>query len=169
MANLFEPEWEEQSEQPGFCWKRARLGRQAGGERLGASLYELPPGQATFPFHAHFANEEMLIVAQGRPSLRTGDGWRELSPGEVVSFKVGRSGAHQIANRSEEPARVLLLSEMNSPEVSLYPDSNKVLAGTRPPGGEEGEDDIFKAFSLADASDYWDGESPPLEPGTTDG
>ena len=169
MANLFEPNFEEESSQPGFSWKRARLGRQAGADRLGASLYELPPGQATFPYHAHFANEEMLIVVQGHPSLRTDDGWRELSPGEVVSFRVGRDGAHQIANRSEKPARVLLLSEMNAPEVSLYPDSNKVLAGTRPPGGEEGDDDIFETFALVDATDYWDEERPPLEPGTAEG
>ena len=164
MANLFEPDFEDESSRPGFSWKRARLGRQAGGERLGASLYELPPGQATFPYHAHFANEEMLVVVEGRPSLRTGEGWRELSPGEVVSFKVGRSGAHQVVNRSDERARVLIVSEMNAPELSVYPDSNKILAGTRPPGGEEGDDDIFDAFDLADAADYWEGEEPPSAP-----
>lgn len=161
MANLLDPDFEEESSQPGFSWKRARLGRQAGGDRLGASLYELPPGQATFPYHAHFANEEMLVVVDGCPSLRTADGWRELSPGEVISFKTGRGDAHQILNRSAEPVRVLLISEMNAPEISFYPDSNKILAGTRPPGGIEGDDDIFEAFDLADAADYWRGEEPP--------
>ena len=166
MANLFEPEWDGGSERPGFSYRRAKLGGQAGAERLGASLYEIQPGQATFPYHAHFANEEMLIVVQGRPSLRTADGWRELSPGEVVSFQVGHGGAHQIHNRSEDPVRVLLISEMNAPEVSIYPDSKKILAGTRPPGGEEGDDDVYEAFLLADAADYWEGENPPPEPGT---
>lgn len=161
MANLFDPDFEDESSRPGFSWKRARLGRQAGGERLGASLYELPPGQATFPYHAHFANEEMLIVVAGRPSLRTSDGWRELSPGEIVAFGVGRAGAHQVLNRSDEPVRVLIVSEMNAPELSVYPDSNKILAGTRPPGGEEGDDDIYECFDLADAADYWQGEEPP--------
>jgi len=164
MANLFEPEFEEESDRPGFRWRRARLGRQAGGDRLGASLYELPPGEATFPFHAHFANEEMLVVVDGRPSLRTVDGWHELSQGEVVSFPVGRDGAHQVLNRTDRPVRILLISEMNAPEVSFYPDSNKILAGTRPPGGDEGDDDIFEAFDLADAADYWAGEEPPREP-----
>ncbi len=164
MANLHEPEFDEESTRPGFAWKRARLGRQAGGERLGASLYEIPPGQATFPYHAHFANEEMLVVIAGRPSLRTGEGWRELAPGEVVSFRVGRDGAHQIANRGSEPARVLIVSEMNAPELSFYPDSDKILAGTRPPGGEERDEDIFEAFDLADAADYWKGEEPPRQP-----
>jgi uncharacterized cupin superfamily protein len=161
MANLFEPEFDGESNRPGFTWRRARLGRQAGGKRLGASLYELPPGQATFPYHAHFANEEMLVVLDGRPSLRTDEGWRELSPGDVVSFTVGREGAHQIANHGEEPVRVLIVSEMNAPELSFYPDSNKILAGTRPPGGEEGDNDIFESFDRADATDYWQGEEPP--------
>lgn len=161
MVNLYEPNFDEESNRPGFEWRRARLGRQAGGERLGASIYELPPGQATFPYHAHFANEEMLIVIQGRPSLRTEKGWRDLSPGEVVSFQVGRGGAHQIVNRSNEPARVLIASQMRAPELSFYPDSNKILAGTRPPGGEEGDDDIFGTFDLADMTDYWQGEEPP--------
>jgi uncharacterized cupin superfamily protein len=164
MSNFLDPAFEDESTRAGFSWRRARLARQAGGERLGASLYELPPGQATFPYHAHFANEEMLLVVEGHPSLRTGDGWRELSPGEIVSFRVGRDGAHQILNRSDEPVRVLLISEMNAPEVSFYPDSNKILAGTRPPGGEEGDDDIFEAFDLGAAADYWEGEEPPPPP-----
>ena len=161
MANLYEPEWDGESERPGFTYRRAKLGAQAGAERLGASLYEIPPGEATFPYHAHFANEELLIVVSGRPSLRTQAGWRELETGEVVPFRTGRDGAHQLMNRSEEPVRVLVVSEMNAPEVTVYPDSGKVLAGTRPPGGGEAADDIFEAFRLDDATDYWEGEEPP--------
>jgi len=161
MANLFEPEWDGSGERPGFSYRRAKLGNQAGGERLGASVFEIPPGQATFPYHAHFGNEELLIVVEGSPSLRTPDGWRELEPGEVVSFRVGPEGAHQVMNRGEQPARVLVVSEMNAPDVSLYPDSGKVLAATRPPGGSGGADDIFEAFRLDDGADYWEGEEPP--------
>jgi uncharacterized cupin superfamily protein len=71
MANLFEPEFDAEQEREGFTYRRAQLGRQAGAERLGASLFEIPPGQATFPYHQHTANEEMLIVLSGRPALRT--------------------------------------------------------------------------------------------------
>ena len=159
MANLFDPDFEADERDPGFSYRRARLGRQAGAQRLGASLYEIPTGQATFPYHAHTANEEMLIVVSGRPSLRTPEGWRELAEGEVVTFPVGEEGAHQVMNRSDESARVLLISEMNAPEVSFYPDSKKILAATRPPGGE-GEG-LFDSFRLDDAVDYFEGESPP--------
>jgi uncharacterized cupin superfamily protein len=55
MANLFEPEFEESIDRPGFRWQRALLGRQAGAERLGASLFALAPGSAAFPMHTTWA------------------------------------------------------------------------------------------------------------------
>jgi uncharacterized cupin superfamily protein len=162
MPNLFEPEWDDERSRPGFACRRSKLGAQAGGERLGASLYELEPGEAICPYHAHFANEEMLVVVSGRPSLRTKAGWRELERGEIVAFPRGKRGAHQVANRDSEPAgRILLISEMNYPEVALYPDSNKVLAATRAPGGAGGDEDIFEIFPRDSAADYWYGEEPP--------
>lgn len=165
MANLFDPDFES-SDRPGFTHRRARLGRQAGAERLGASLYELPAGQASFPYHWHGANEELLIVLQGRPTLRTPAGMRELAAGEVVAFRTGPSGAHQVLNRSAAPVRFLVVSEMIAPEVSGYPDTGKVGAFTRPPGSAPDPDRIFEFFQRADAVDYLEGEPPPdAEPG----
>ena len=105
MPNVFEPSFDDSSERSGFTSRRARLGRQAGAERLGALLYELPPGQSPWPYHAHLGNEELLMVLRGRPHLRTPDGWRELAEGEVVSFPVGERGAHQVQNRTDEAVR----------------------------------------------------------------
>src|SRR5579875_3756265 len=61
--NLFEPVWDVVRDDGG--WKRARVGQQAGGCELGASLFELGPGHHTFPLHAHFVNEEMVIILSG--------------------------------------------------------------------------------------------------------
>lgn len=159
MANLFDPEFENSSEQPGFGWQRATLGRQAGAERLGASLFALAPGQAAFPLHYHLGNEEMLIVIAGTPSLRTLDDERALDVGEVVSFPRGEAGAHQIVNRSNEEARVLLLSEMNAPEVVVRPESGNLSALGRPPGSR-GEG-MHKVFRQRDEVSFWEGEDPP--------
>ncbi|MEA2362894.1 MAG: hypothetical protein QOD71_2039 [Thermoleophilaceae bacterium] len=119
MANLFEPEWDAQRDEPPFRWRRARLGRQAGARDLGASLFELPPGAASFPLHAHYANEELLLVLAGRPTLTGADGTaRTLEPGEVVACPPGREGAHRLDNNGAEPARVLIVSTMKAPEVN---------------------------------------------------
>ena len=157
--NVFEPRFDADQERPGFTYRRARIGRQAGAENLGASLYEIPPGEATFPFHVHAANEELLFVFAGRPSLRTPAGWRELASGEVVAFPAGEPGAHQLANRGDEPARVLIVSTMIAPDVTLYPDSGKLMAATRPPGGA-GEG-FHEAYERSQRVDYWSGEEPP--------
>jgi uncharacterized cupin superfamily protein len=161
MANVLEPEFDDEPERAGFTYRRARLGRQAGAERLGASLYELPPGEATFPYHWHSANEELLIVLHGRPSLRSPDGWRELAEGEVVSFAAGERGAHQVHNRSAEAVRFLVVSEMNAPEMSVYPDTDKIGVLGRAPGSPDDPDEIVGFFRREQATDYWDGEEPP--------
>jgi uncharacterized cupin superfamily protein len=159
LANLFEPEFEPRHERPGFGYRRARLGRQAGAQRLGASLYEIEPGQAIWPLHYHLANEELLIVVAGRPSVRAPGDERELAKGEVVAFAAGEAGAHQIINRTAEPARILIVSEMNAPDVVVRPESGKISAFGRPPGtvGEGMHDVYFRR----DAVEFWEGEEPP--------
>jgi uncharacterized cupin superfamily protein len=160
MPNVFAPDFDNTETRPGFSLNDAWIGVQAGCEHLGASLYELPPGQAVCPYHLHFASEEMLIVFAGSPSVRTPDGWRELAAGDVVAFPVGERGAHQVANLSEETARVLMVSEMVGPEVGLYPDSGKLLARELP-SGRFAEGALRKIFRASDEVDYWEGERPP--------
>jgi uncharacterized cupin superfamily protein len=169
MASLYDPVFDDNEDYPGYAHRRARLGLQSGAEHLGASLYELNPGIGVCPYHWHAAEEEMLIVISGRPSMRTLDGWRELERGEVVSFPVGKEGAHQIINRSSEPVSVLLLSQREDPEVCGYPDSRKIMADAALGGFEPGPDGISHLWRLDDAVDYWEGEEPPqsLQPRNT--
>ena len=158
MTNVFEPHWDAEQDRPPFTWRRARIGRQAGSEQLGASLFELPPGASSFPLHVHRANEELVVVLAGRPTLRGIDGERELEPGEVVACPTGPKGAHRLDNRAEEPARVLIVSTMLAPEVNEYPDSGKVWARTYPPGAEASDDEVEVIVRRGENLDYLDGE-----------
>src|SRR5690349_24144675 len=105
MPNLHRPTFDEPREHDGFRCRRARLGHQLGTERVGLSLWELPPGQAAYPYHFHLAEEEVLVVLAGTPDLRTPDGWRRLEDGDVVRFPVGEQGAHQLVNRTADVVR----------------------------------------------------------------
>ena len=160
---MFSSDFEEQSEQEGFRCRGTAVAKAAGGERLGASVYEVPPGEATSPYHYHFANEELLIVLRGRPHLRTPDGWRQLDEGEVVAFPLGERGAHQLANRTDEDVRLVMISEMRSPEIPVYPDSGKV--GVREHASGSGREGMRMNFRMEEHLDYWDGERPPEVPG----
>jgi uncharacterized cupin superfamily protein len=119
-TNLFEPTWDFEGERNGATTRAVQLGRHAGAKRLGATLYELESGAIASPLHFHHGAEEMLFVIAGEPSLRTGVGEEErvLAAGEVVSFPPGREGTHQILNRAEAPARVLVCSTNDLPEVA---------------------------------------------------
>ena len=102
-----------------------RVAERAGAELLGASVYELQPGDEMV-FHYHVHREELLIVLAGRLSLRTAGGWEDLPEGEVVAFPRGERGAHGYRNHGERPVRVLMISEMDGPNISVYPDSNRI-------------------------------------------
>src|SRR5439155_17940160 len=102
-----------------------RLGDEAGCEHLGISLYELAPGEEMV-FHYHVQREELMVVLAGCPSLRTATGWEELPEGEVVAFPRGERGAHGYRNEGDTAVRVLMISEMEGPNISIYPDSNQI-------------------------------------------
>jgi uncharacterized cupin superfamily protein len=125
----------------------ARLGPDLGAEKLGMTVYELPPGNSNCPYHYEVGNEEWVVALVGRLSVRTPDGEVELEPWDVLCFPDGEAGAHRFTNRTEEPVRFAVLSTRIDPSAAVYPDSQKI--GIWPPG---------KLFRLGDAVDYWDGE-----------
>ena len=135
MANVFEPDFDAERDEPPFRWQRARLGRQAGARELGASLFEVPAGAATFPLHAHYANEELLIVLSGQPTLTGFDGAsRLLEAGEVVACPAGRAGAHRLDNQTDEPVRILIVSTMKAPEINEMLEDNSFWVRDYAPG-----------------------------------
>jgi uncharacterized cupin superfamily protein len=157
MANIYRPKFDEPRDRDGFRARRARVGRQLRTRGLGVSLWEIPPGEAAYPYHYHLVEEELIVVISGRLRLRTPEGWRDLAEGDVVSFPVGEDGAHQLMNDAAEPARMLSLSTQSGSEICIYPDSGKLGAfGDRPDG-----DGLYKLFRFDDEVDYWEGETRP--------
>jgi uncharacterized cupin superfamily protein len=152
-SSIATPAFDEAREHPGYNCRRARLGRQAGSEKLGLSLWDLPPGEAAYPFHFHLAEEEIVVLLEGAPSLRTPAGWREMEEGEVACFRVGEEGAHQIVNRTEEPVRFLAFSNQQ-PDIVVRPDSRSLsISERRPEGGG-----FTQHLRMDDSAGYFDFE-----------
>jgi uncharacterized cupin superfamily protein len=158
MQNIFATDWDAHEDHPGYEWDRIRLARRLGGEMLGASIYVLGPGQRSFPYHFHHANEEMLVVLEGTVSVRTPKGEQKAGRGDALLFKRGPDGAHQVINTSMDPSRILMISTMVEPEVAEYPDSGKVgvFAGRAP--GEAGPATLWKYLDGSAEREYFDGE-----------
>jgi uncharacterized cupin superfamily protein len=156
--NIFKTALEPDDSDPvGYRIQAVKLGPRVGATRLGASIYELPPGESVCPYHYEHAEEEWVIVLSGRPTLRTPEGEEELEAGDVVCFAPGPAGAHKLSNRSEEALRLLMFSEVKHPAVTVYPDSDKIGVWT---GGDRSDDVMVERSSSVD---YYHGE-PPQQP-----
>lgn len=124
MSNVWTDDWDPGEDWSGGGSKGKRLPRGPG---LGASVYELGPGNFVV-YHFHHGMEELLVVLRGRPTLRTPDGERQLDEGETVHFPVGPDGAHGLQNDTDDPVRYLMASTRPSPEVVEYPDLKQITA-----------------------------------------
>jgi uncharacterized cupin superfamily protein len=87
----------------GFRAGRLRAGPLLDTRQLGASVYELPPGQAICPYHQEYWEEDWLLVLAGRPMLRHPAGEDVLEPWDMVVFPTGPEGAHAVRNDTDEP------------------------------------------------------------------
>lgn len=157
MPNIFDPEFDDERDHGGFSKRRAWVGRQAGAEKLGASVWEVEPGEAAYPYHLHYSEEELLIVLSGAPTLRTPDGERVLVAGEVVAFPAGPDSAHQVINYGDVVVRFLALSTIAEVDAIEYPDSEKISVAYR-----RGQPEGFRHMTRKSAAvDFWEGEEPP--------
>jgi uncharacterized cupin superfamily protein len=153
VVNLASPTFAYDPEDPdGFHAGLYRFGPLVGAKKLGASLYELPPGQALCPFHYEYAEEEWLLVVQGTATVRHAEGTDQLGPWDATCFGTGPSGAHQVRNDTDETVRVLMWSEVVTPAATVYPDSDKIGIWTGNPN------DNVMVHRSSDV-DYYDGES----------
>lgn len=156
-VNEADLEWTE-TDREETAFRRKQLGEQTDAERLGCSLYELPPGKKSWPYHYHTANEEALYVLSGSGTLRVDGESHPLEPGDYAAFPANERGGHRVINDTDETLRYLAVSTMTEPDVTMYPDSEKlgVFVGS-PPGGREGRS-LHGYYNIEDDVNYWDDE-----------
>jgi uncharacterized cupin superfamily protein len=139
---------------PGHRFGDRSVTGQVGAAATGMSVYGLEPGQATWPYHFEFVNEEWLIVIHGELTLRTPDGERVLRAGDVAAFRAGASGAHAVRNHGNAPARFAMPSTQSSyGDATIYPD-----AGTFAIGGPASLGFYHRGY-LGEVIEYWEGQS----------
>jgi uncharacterized cupin superfamily protein len=129
-----------------------RFGPKIGASRMGATVYELPPGQSLCPYH-YESEEEWVLVLQGKLTLRHPEGEDVLGPGDVTAFPVGPAGAHKTTNHGTETVRMIMFATSDPIGYCVYPDSNKVSYWT---GSSNPEDNV--RVRRGQNLDYYDGE-----------
>ena len=153
--NVHDDDLEPFVDQAPFASRRKRLVDPATA-RIGASVWEIAPRSTQIPYHFHHAQEEFVVVLRGAVVLRTSAGERELREGDVVRFPTGPEGAHSLRNETDEPVRVLWISELADAEIAEYPDSGKLRVVSR--GESQRGERLAMHFRLADDVEYLDGE-----------
>jgi uncharacterized cupin superfamily protein len=152
-VNLFSAELARDADDPpGYEAGYVRLGPLLDATKIGATIYELGPGQSNCPYHYEYGCEEWLLVVEGRPTIRHPGGEDELEPGDLVCFPEGPEGAHKVTNGTEESVRVMILSTKGDPAAAVYPDSDKIGIWT----GNDADQLIVRRES---GVDYWDRET----------
>jgi uncharacterized cupin superfamily protein len=104
------------------------LTERLGARVIGAAVWDVAAGRKSGPYHFHHGVEEWLYAVSGAPVVRTPDGERTLTPGELVAFSADPAGAHTVHG----PGRVVIFSAgdrgWNEAFTSVYPDSDKIAA-----------------------------------------
>jgi uncharacterized cupin superfamily protein len=136
---------------PGHDFSGTSLTQPFGAVATGMGIYEVAPGNASWPYHFEIAEEEWLIVIEGELTLRTPDGESVLRAGDVACFPAGATGGHAVRNHTDAPVRYAMPStRARFGSASIYPDSGKF--GIRAPGFQH-------RARLGESVEYWEGES----------
>jgi uncharacterized cupin superfamily protein len=152
VFNLLELSLQAVADAPaGHAFSEASVTETVGARLTGLSVYELPPGEAGWPYHFELGEEEWAIVVDGEVTLRTPSGERVLRRGDVVCFPTGADGAHAFRNDGERPARFAMPSTGPTHiDACVYPDSGKIKVNGR---------GFARRFDLGPAREYWEGET----------
>jgi uncharacterized cupin superfamily protein len=137
-------------EHEGYEFYRRELVPQGYARQCMVSLYEIPPGKSSYPYHYHVKNEECFYILSGTGLLKTPSGERRVNAGDFLFFPANENGAHKLTNASsDEPLVYIDFDTYNDLEVSFYPDSGKV--------GIFGYG-LRQLYRTCEQADYYEGE-----------
>lgn len=105
------------------------LAGAAGATKVFANRDRLTEGAVSSPLHHHTADEELLLVLDGHPTLRQRRGEAEeratLEPGDFVLWRASDGVAHQIL-AEQGPATVLVVGTSHPGDVIVFPERDEV-------------------------------------------
>jgi uncharacterized cupin superfamily protein len=104
-----------------------RLGDAGGLTQFGVNLVTLAPGGLSSMRHWHLAEDEFVMVTEGQCTMVTDAGETEMGPGDCAAFPAGRPDGHHFINRTDKPARFLVVGSKAPREVATYSDEDLMV------------------------------------------
>jgi len=124
------------------------------GSKLEVYFYTILLGKSSCPYHYHTANEEIFYITSGHGILRTPEGDKAVSEGDVIVMPANENGAHKLTNTSDVPLIYLEVKTATTPEVCVQPDSEKAVIIAPPKF-------FAKTYKIDSDVNYLDGEDYP--------
>ncbi len=133
-----------------YAYTRRDFVPRGSAESTMVSIYEIPPLKSAYPYHYHLKDEETFYIISGEGLLRTPEGERKVSAGDLLYFPASPEGAHKLTNTSSEEKLVYVdFDVIHDMDVAVYPDSGKL--------GVWGKG-VNKVFPQDADVDYYEGE-----------
>jgi len=101
-----------------------RLGDAAGLTQFGANLFTLEPGARSSLRHWHRDEDEFVMVVEGELVLAQDEGEYPMRPGDCAGWPAGDTNGHCFFNRTDRPARFLVVGGKSRNEVVTYSDED---------------------------------------------
>lgn len=99
-----------------------KLGEAAALTKIGVNLVTLPPGAWSSQRHWHMHEDEFLWIVDGEMVLVTDDGEEIMRAGDSAGFKAGDRNGHHLQNRTDQPARFIVVSNRDDADHGEYSD-----------------------------------------------
>ena len=132
MTKLALPPWQDAEDTPhpilgaGPGPYRYQLLSDPGGlTQFGAFIEELPPGSSSGRRHWHEAEDEMILMLAGEVILIE-DSETPLRAGDVACWPAGHPVGHRLDNRSDAPARYLVIGTRAQRDRIHYTDHDLI-------------------------------------------
>ena len=104
-----------------------RLGDAAGLTQFGVNLVTLQPGAMSSLRHWHLNEDEFVMVTEGECVMVQDEGETLMRVGDCAGFPAGSRNGHHFLNRTDRPARCLVVGSKAPREVATYSDHDLVV------------------------------------------
>ncbi|MGV8830874.1 MAG: cupin domain-containing protein [Devosia sp.] len=114
----------------------SNISRAMGLTQIGASYFEVKPGESAFPLHVHYQEDEIIIILSGTGTYRFGTQSHAVKAGDTLAAPAGRAElAHQLTNSGSETLTYICVSSLPEINVVELPELGVVRIHSRIPGG----------------------------------
>jgi len=121
---------------PKYGAERWNVGNTLGSQQLGMSVVKIPPGKAAFPYHNHYAIEEVFYILEGSGDMIYGQNPvpKPIKQGDIIVCRAGGpETAHQLRNSdATRPLVYLAVSTKAVVDYVEHPMSQKFCVWVNP-------------------------------------